>query len=334
MVEHSFRESDIDALSILPLSIIPLRSAGLRNARIVKNSRLQGMFEVFHGPNSGSGQMSPDRLAEAFQIEDENMRDIGVIKRLCNLPSYDVYSLRVSLRAQGIFVEDAGALQLSKEARRILTPYMRNFTRPLVETVYGQDAAEAADVRDMIELFSRPDAAVAQQNLLDVAKSLGVELAEIPGFLADYGDVYLSLAYYRRNLDEVKPDLDAFLGMTRDLTRELRQVGGTGSFQRACDTVEETLICAVDQLESILDDFRARTENMWTDMSQPKFEAIKALIQQHQSEIGGCLCAIVVKLKCWAERFPRPQDAHSADKMNFVVTEMLPGIEHVKRITV
>jgi len=52
-----------------------------------------------------------------------------------------------------------------------------------------------------------------------MAKKLDIELIEIPKFLEDYGDVFLSLSYYRKCLDEIEPIISAFL----DALEELQQ---------------------------------------------------------------------------------------------------------------
>lgn len=331
MADDIFSNSDIDALHILPLSLVPLHSAGLKKTRMLKTSRLEGVVEIFGDRSTGSGQVCPDDVAGIFELEEESS-DVDVIARLGGLHSYDVYSLRVSLREFGVAVENTNTLQLSKEAQDLLAPYMQEFTRPLVQVVYGDDATQGREVTDIIKLFSDPDIEKARQNLANIAGKLGIELDALPAFLADYGDVYLSLAYYQRNLDDIQPHLTAFLRSMRDVRHDALGTGGSGKFLRACNTVEQKLKMANSQIDGVMDVFRVRTENMWTDMSQEKFDAMKTLINDHQTAIGASLCAIVIKLKAWATRFPRPQIGGTADKMNFVVSEMLPGIEEIKPI--
>lgn len=333
MADDIFSNGDIDALHILPLSIVPLRSGGLRKTRMLKTSRLEGVVEIFGDRSTGSGQVRPDAVASHFLFEEES-GDVDVIARLGDLPSYDVYSLRRSLRDFGVAVENTNTLQLSKEAQDLLTPYMREFTRPLVEVVYGGDATQGREVTDIIKLFSDPDVEKARRNLTDIADKLGIDLDALPVFLSDYGDVYLSLAYYQRNLDDIQPHLTEFLQSMRDARHEALRFGGAGAFLQACNTVEQKLKMGNGQIDGIMDVFRARTENMWADMSQQKFDAMKVLINDQQTAIGSSLCAIVVKLKAWAARFPRPQVGGTADKMNFVVSEMLPGIEAITPISV
>ncbi len=331
MTDDIFSNNDTDALHILPLSLVPLQSPGLRKTRMLKNGRLEGVVEIFGENCVGSGQVHPEEIARVFRLE-EDWDDVDVTSRLGLLPSFDVYSLRVSLRDFGVSVEDMESLRLSQEAQDLLAPYMREFTRPLMKVVYGGEETEGTEVGDIIKLFSDPDVEKARRNLTDIANKLGIELDALPGFLADYGDVYLSLAYYQRNLDDIQPHLLAFLQAMRDMRHDALASGGSGAFLNACGKVEQKLKMANAQIDGIMDVFRVRTENMWTDMSQEKFDAMKTLISNHQTAIGASLCAIVVKLKAWAARFPRPKISSTAEKMNFVVSEMLPGIDAIQPI--
>ena len=97
--------ADMDALHVLPLSILPLRSEGLKRARLVKNDQLQGVVELFSGQGTGSGQIAPDELAKVFQFDGEKRKDLEIVKSLSHLSSYDIYSLRRELRRLGIAVD-------------------------------------------------------------------------------------------------------------------------------------------------------------------------------------------------------------------------------------
>lgn len=59
---------------------------------------------------------------------------------------------------------------------------------------------------------------------------------------------------------------------------------------------------------------------------------MQQLIKEHQIAIGGCLCALTVKLRAWSERFPRPEVGGAGTRKNFIVSEMLPGIEKISEI--
>ena len=53
---------DRDALHILPLSMIPLETPGLKRARIVKDARYESTVELFKGKDTGKGQVKVEAL--------------------------------------------------------------------------------------------------------------------------------------------------------------------------------------------------------------------------------------------------------------------------------
>ncbi|MEQ8196171.1 MAG: hypothetical protein RIB59_16940, partial [Rhodospirillales bacterium] len=214
------RDADRDSLHILPLSIMPIETPGLRRARLIKNAKLQGVVEIFDDLETGSGQIDIDGLPKEFDWPDSPPHpDLILLRQLGLLPSYDVYSLRILLRENNISIKDYSALQLSDAMKKELTEYMRMFTRPLIMEIYGKDNMEIRDFEHVIALFRDPDVQKAREKLQMMAEKLSIQLSELPKFLEDYGDVFLSLSYYRRCLDEIEPIISAFL----DALAELRQ---------------------------------------------------------------------------------------------------------------
>ncbi len=100
--------TELDSLHILPLPIILLRIEEMRNARLIKNSRREGVVELFSGPGMGSGQNSPSSLHKVFQRGEHNRQDFAIVEKLGALPGEDIYSLRIELRQMGIKVDDYG----------------------------------------------------------------------------------------------------------------------------------------------------------------------------------------------------------------------------------
>ena len=100
---------------------------------------------------------------------------------------------------------------------------------------------------------------------------------------------------------------------------------------QALDLVGKTLRMHYAQIDGAMDGFRSRTESMWEDISAEQFHQMKELVRSHQSAIGGALCALTVKLNAWSRRFPSQAVGAPADRMNFVVSEMLPGIDKITK---
>ena len=332
MSDESQHREDMDSLHALPLSIIPLRTAGLRRARLVKNMQLEGRVELFSGAGSGSGQIDPQELSKVFEFNDENGSDLGIMMRLSELPSYDVYSLRVSLRKAGINVDNHAALALSAERSNELAAYMRVFTRPLIVAIYGNEAAATvSDFGDIVRLFRSPEVAKAKKNLLDLSERLRIDVTSIPNFIADYGDVYLSLAYYQSCLDQITPLLSDFQAVTEKVKRD-DMVKSDPALLRGCSEVQTKLENAAMQVSDVLDVFRISTENMWESIDEARYRTLMSTITSYHTRIGGGLCALTVKLKEWKRRFPTPGLIGPQNVARHIAGEMRQGMDRIEEI--
>ena len=60
------------------------------------------------------------------------------------------------------------------------------------------------------------------ENLKKLATTLNVALPEIPRFLEDYGDIFLSLAYFKNSFDSVVPCIMVFLEFMEELRGNYR----------------------------------------------------------------------------------------------------------------
>lgn len=166
----------------MPMSIIPFENRSMARARLIKNARLHSMIELFKDEDAGSGQMTVDAAARQLREEmNAPPSDITMLRKLSRLPSYDVYSLRVSLREQNIPVNNIEALKLSPEKSKELGGYMKDFTFPLIREIYGSGDVDIKDFEDLLNLFRNPDVKMAREKLDMMAKRLDIDLMELPG---------------------------------------------------------------------------------------------------------------------------------------------------------
>ena len=323
---------DKDTLHKLPLAGMPLVTQGLQRARLIKNSRFEGVVELFSDEKSGSGQISPDRLSEVFHFDTHNQKDLDLVKHLSQLNSYDIYTVRVALRRLGMEVEDVDSLQLSPELRSQLVPHMRTFTRPLLQAVYGNVTEEPADMRALINLFVSPDKDVARRNLARLSHRMHIDVGAIPKFIEDYGDVYLSLAYYQYCLDQNKPQIKSFLHAIEEMQRtaSLKQAA---NLMATCKMLETKIHGIVHDLGNILEMFRIRTIDMWEKMSEETFRRMEVMIIGYQTSIGAALCIITVKMNAWNEQFPQKESGGPWSRADFLMTNMRPGLEMVQDVS-
>ncbi len=325
-------DSDMDSLFILPLTIIPIETVPLRTARIVKNARLKGMVEIFRDVQTGSGQIDVEALPTMFGWATDRLHpDLVQLRRLVLLPSYDVYSLRISLRDNGIQVNDHASLQLSPEKVEELSRYMVMFTRPLLKLVYADDSINVQSYDDLLRLFRDPDISKARERLENMAKSLDVPIMEVPRFLEDYGDTFMSLSYYRYCLDRLEPYFSACLESLVPIRKHF-QLMQDGNLMKTCAQVEDVINSVSASITGRLETFEKRTRQMWEHISQEEFRTVKALIERYHVTIGGALCGLTVKMNAFARLFPHPRAGGPVKRADFMATEMIQGIDVIRDI--
>jgi hypothetical protein len=331
MRDDNIADNDRDSLHVLPLGMLPLRTPGLRRARLIKNIRLEGMVELFSDRSSGSGQVTPDQLHLVFDASPRTKMDVEIVRRLSALPSYDVYSLRVSLRNLGVEVDDNRNLRLSPGKETEVAAHLRDFTRPLVARIYGVETGAGASRSGLPRLFVEPDVSSAHGNLRKIAESLRIDINEIPKFLSDYADVFLSLSYYEHCRDTLAPELRKFRVAMRELRKDSRLRGEYRSL-RQFDFVEQKLVGIYTEVGDVIDTFKARTENMWEDMTRARYREIENLVLQFQTRIGAGLCAAQVKVAGWTRRFPLLESGTAQDRACFITRDMVSGLDRIKSV--
>jgi hypothetical protein len=266
--ELEIRGVDRDSLHTLPLVIIPFETAVLRRARLIKNVRLRSVIELFSDEHAGSGQLEiQDAPREFGWPESPPHPDFIILHKLSLMPSYDAFSLRIRLREAGISVNNYDALKLSDEKNRELTEYMSSFTRPLILQIYGADDVSIQSFEDVVHLFKDPDVKQA--------------LDEVPKFLEDYGDIFLSLSYYRQCLDRIEPIITAFLESLYAL-RQNYQLKQDQNFMRTCAMIQETVNGLMAAITGRFENFDRSTENMWNDINAIRFHRVEQLIRNYQ----------------------------------------------------
>ncbi|MDX2223034.1 MAG: hypothetical protein SFV21_09815 [Rhodospirillaceae bacterium] len=322
-------DGEMDALHILPLRLLPFKNDKIGRARMIKNNQLTGVLEVYASRETGSGQVPIDRLPEYYNIANPlSDPDMQILMKLGPLPSYDVYSLRRSLRGLGIQVNQHDALKLSDDMNRALAGYMTRFTVPLLQQVYGDDAADIQRFEDLVGMFRDPDPRKALARLRVMAEKLDIAVEQIPKFLEDYGDIFLSLSYYQHCLDQLKPMLDGFVVGMNDM-RSYQKVKSNPRLMTELERLEKTIAGLVTFLKRMFQDFAVRSRDMWDNLSAAKFRHVKEVIEGAQTTVGGVLCGLTVKMNAWNQRFPNPKVGGPSAREEFLLSEFKPGLASV-----
>ncbi|NQW08328.1 MAG: hypothetical protein HQ481_00405 [Alphaproteobacteria bacterium] len=321
---------DRDSLHTMPLSIVPLRLAALGRARLIKTARLESQLEMFRGGGTGAGLIDINDLADFVQADKEDIEaDIEILHQLADLNSFDVFSLRNSLRDLKIDVRQASDLKLSPEMEGQLTEYMKSFTRPLVANVFGATNDNVENSGQIINMFINIDRKVALENMRKIAEMMGITMADIPDFLEKYGDIYLSLSYFRRCLDEIVPTFDLFTKWMDELRETMLR--DNAQLMKQCDFVNEELNGLLSSLTGRFESFDRNSQTFWDNISMDSFQRLHSLITSHHETIGGVLCGLTVKLDSWEEKFPT-RSGNPYKRAEFIQSEMAPGLEQLKKI--
>jgi hypothetical protein len=329
--ESDATEADRDALHILPLADLPIAHAMLRRARLVKNTRLDAAVEIFNAPGCGSGQFDVPEISKLLNLQRTPPDpDIDLLQRVAVLPSYDVYSLRILLRAGGVSIADRAALNLSPAKIESLSAYMTTFTRPLVEEIFGA-GTNVADFTNLVSLFRDCSAETVRIRLATMAQKLGIPVPGIPKFLEDYADIFMSLSYYKQCLDQLLPQVQTFMISLADI-RSNHQLKSDANLMKTVDFTEQVINNTLANITGRLESFNRATADMWRNLSAERFRKIEQLILSYHTVIGGVLCALSVKMNAWTRQFPAPGSAGPVRRAAFIMSDMRQGIERISAI--
>ena len=325
-------DAALDSLHTLPLSIMPIQSPGLRKATMIKNAKLESVIELFRDTTSGSGQITPTDIPNFFENSDESLlRDVEILENIGTLQSFDVFTLRSELRRIDIGFEDYGVLALSEAKKRELTIFMRDFTRPLISRIYGDnDNAPIKNISEIVDRLSNPDRETAIKRLNELAGELDITIEEVPTFLNHYGDVFLSLSYFRQCLRHLSVQIPAFQVWMQEI-QEVGEIQGDAARLRLLDAIRTDLAQISRSISTHFGYFEDCTKTFWDDVSAESFREFGALVTAQHVGIATVLCGLTVKLGLWRERFPT-RAGSPTKRIEFLSSEILPGLERIKTI--
>lgn len=324
-------DADRDALHILPLACISLKTPGLRSAKLIKNAQLNSVVEMFDDLTTGSGQLEVAQLKHLFSWPDSPTHpDLILLRKLSLLPSFDVYSLRILFRDNAIPITSNDIFTLSLAKVEELSSYMMSFTRPLIKEIYQDGDINITNFDEILALFRTLDRRKAMERLDLMAKKLGIEIIEIPKFLEDYGDIFLSFSYYRQCLDGIAPVIDGFLEGMEEFKGNY-QMRNDVNLMKTCDYMQSTINGLMSSITGRFENFDRNTSIMWNNMSPARFERVRSLIRDYHTTIGGVLCALSVKMTAWNKLFP-DNSGSLVRRAEFIMSEMRQGLDKIQKI--
>lgn len=335
-VDQQFLE-DNDSLYVLPLKFVPFQTSALRRCRLIKTYPMHTAVEVYAHGEHGRGYFLLDDILDGGANmtfgwpEGEDHPDLDILRVLGGLKSYDVFNLRIKFRQSNIEYEGNDYLCLSTAMEEELTVYMREFTRPLIQTIFGELGKEAESVGDIVDLLRNPDSQDAMENLKRLAARLETSLDEIPAFLNEFSDVYLAVSYYKHYADRISV-MNAKLSAELLNVREGIAWKGDAEQNRICEDAKSRIQGLLMEVFRRLDVYERETKNFWADLSAERFRDIQLLLQDSQNVIGGVLCGLGVKLARWRERFPTDEHGAATTRMEAIQNELYPGLAELAKL--
>ena len=329
--ELNSTELDMDSLYILPLSIMPLYTKSLQQARLINNTHFRSVIEVYQDSRTGSGQIEPEAMGTHFRWESAaDLEDKRLIEHLARLNSYDVYSLRIKLRRAGVELEEVDDLQLSDAKRAELTRYRRVFTSFLLKQVYGDSDTKIEDFDQLVRMFSNPDRESAIKNLRTLAKKLEIDIMDVPEFLEEYADIFLSLAYYKNCLNDLVPKIERFMEIICEV-QDNYHMRRDPILMHVCEFLREKLNDVTASLTDRFESFDRHSKNMWENLNGESFRWVRTLIESHHTTVGGMLCGLTLKMSAW-ENEVGWDNSSPVRRAEFATTHMRSGINRIKEI--
>jgi hypothetical protein len=302
-----------------------MKTQGLQKWQLTKNARLETVVEIYSIAKKASGQVAVDELHKYFDDRTHALDDLITLRKLAALNSFDVYSLRIHLRRHKIPVTGQEELQLSEAKKQELVQFMRGFTRPLIQRVYGSGEQNIADFDHLVSMFSNPDRGEALRNLQLLADTMQVGLTEIPSFLEEYGDVFLSMAYYRSVFAAIEPGIATLTTWIREVTKAY-QLREDPNFQRKCTQLVDMLNRVRMAISAILIGFEANAKRFWDDLNMQSFQTLRDTVSRQHELIGGLLCGLDVKLRIWRAQFMGRRSSPET-AAGFILSDLYPGLD-------
>ena len=207
---------------------------------------------------------------------------------------------------------------------------MRVFTSPLLAQVYGNSNADIENFDQLIGMFSNQDRELAIRNLRTLANQLEIEIMEVPEFLEEYADIFLSLAYYKNCLDELIPKTGRFMEVLREVESKLH-MRRDPILMNVCGFLREILNDVTASLTGRFESFDRHSKDMWENLNGESFRRVRGLIESHHTTVGGVLCGLSLKMIAWENEIgwecTRPVQC-----AEFITSQMRSGLNRIKEI--
>lgn len=101
-----------------------------------------------------------------------------------------------------------------------------------------------------------------------------------------------------------------------------------------CRQPHQLLRFLSNSMKERLQKFNTGFEAFWTDINRRSFEDLRTQVEQNHNSMGGVLCGLVVKMRNWSAEFPDNNAGGPQKRIKFVVSEMEPGLDLLRRLEI
>ncbi|MBL8643772.1 MAG: hypothetical protein JNK21_07550 [Rhodospirillaceae bacterium] len=321
---------DRDTLHSIKLSTLPVSHAALRKARMIKNCRLQSVIELYRDQNSGSGQIAVDQLDVALGIPSSGHPDLVLLRGVALLPAFDAFSVRLLLREMGATPEQLSAIGVSPEKQRQLDKFMETFTLPLLRYVYGRQDVGQAGMQQLFAMFRNPDVALAQSHLTRLASKVRIPVAGIPGFLENYSDTFLAIAFYQQSYQDLVAVIASFLEAVRDVAAQIK-FKHNQVVKNVCEEIEQTFRHVMKAIGTRLSAAERLAAALWADDVTAPFQVFQGKLREFQVLIGMLLCSLAAKVDAWRAAFPNAKVGSTQARAQMISADIAYGMPALRQ---
>tara|TARA_Y100000588_G_scaffold359279_1_gene418176 strand:- start:1386 stop:2408 length:1023 start_codon:yes stop_codon:yes gene_type:complete len=319
-----------DSIYSISLSAFGIGHPVLKSAKLVKNTGLETVLDFGETELKDIGMIGPRELLLHFDQEEIPAEDMNVVSTLAGLPSLDCYTIKRALAPLKIKVEDDSIFSLSPEMKSSLFPLMSRITRPLIQYLYADERFGVSDTEALLSLIRDTEPLKVRDRLDVIAANLSVSLTDLPTYLEEFGELFLSVSFFESIFMEFAPKTDQLLAWAEDGIQN-SNLRNDPSAQSQFAQIDRRLRYVKTNLQERFKHLSKITQIDWEELSSTDFKEIQREILAQQANLGVGLCGLVVKATEWENQFPSaggsPQQC-----LEFLSQDLNLGLDNLTRV--
>jgi hypothetical protein len=116
--------------------------------------------------------------------------------------------------------------------------------------------------------------------------------------------------------------------------RSTWQLRNDRQFDRVLTQINADLTDITGSVTGRFEAFDRKTQDFWSDINAERFHEVRKLILASHKTVGGVLCGLSLKMDLWKIRFQGKRAVGPQQRIEFVKTEILPGLNWIKDLEI